>query len=216
MKKAIYLLICLIFLQCGNTQKVTRVNEVTILSDCLTKQEIEGINEGLSIFKELIKNHFEIEKQIDVATYKSFLDDFSRMTLPRDFFASKEAVSYLKRIKQNSLFEILYKKYEEPNVEVEIPITTRNGEEEGDKEDVPDFFVLDGKGKFSKCLLKKSNDKDLKDYLKALDELSDLSPTIKASAMSGILDKVEDDMNVAILSITFGLFYGSVLMFNRF
>jgi hypothetical protein len=218
MRRVFCILVSLVFIQCGESPKRTEISEMKILSDCFNNKEMVRLNEGLTIFKQQLKSHYKVEEEINIATYKRYLSDFSKMTLPRDFFSSKKAKNYLSKIKETSTFKVLYKKYEEPKYEneLDIPITTQIGEQEKKEEELPDFIVFNGKGKFSKCLLEKSNNKDLKDYLNAIDEFVDLSPTIKASAMSEIIKKAGEDKDIVVLSITFDLFYGSVLMFNSF
>ncbi len=222
MKKTLYILIFLIFSQYGSAQNEEKDNNKNVLFGCLTKKDIDIINEGITIFKEQLKNHYLVETKLDISVYEKYLNDFSRMRLPRDFFSSKEAINYLKQIKRTSTFNVLYKLYEEPKYEepepggIEIPITKRIEVDEKEKEELPDFYVLDGKEKFVTCLIQKSKDKDLKDYFQTLEEISDLSPTIKASVLAELINQHEEDVDVITLSITFDLFYGSILMFNKF
>ncbi|MFY0630108.1 MAG: hypothetical protein JXR05_06980 [Flavobacteriaceae bacterium] len=215
MKKILYVLICFVFVQCENSQKT--IKESNVLSDCLSKEDIVNIDKGVSIFEKLLKDYYKVEGAVDVSTYKKYLSDFSSMKLPRNFFVSKEAVNYLKQIKKVPTFNSIYKLYEEPEYdEVEIPITERVGDKGGEKEELPDFYVFDMKGKLASCIQQKSKDKSLKDYLQTSEKVPDISPAVKAFAMVEVLGNVEKDMDIAILSITFELFYESIQMFNKF
>ncbi|MFY0603557.1 MAG: hypothetical protein JXQ93_06375 [Flavobacteriaceae bacterium] len=216
MRKILCLIICLTLMQCGRSKKPNSLGLANVLYDCLTSEDIDILNEGITVFENHLKKAYEGSQDSELEVYKKYLNNLSRMSFDRSFFQSKESIDYLIKLKKTKTFKVLYKLYEEPKYddEVAVPITSRD-EQIQEKEEFPDFFVLDEGGSFSSCLRKKSTVKDLKDYFETLKKVSDIAPTIKAGAFLEILKKSDKDLEIIKLSIAFDIYYVSMLMFNR-
>ena len=215
MKKTVCLIISLICMQCNTSKKLNTLEQAEVLSDCLNNEDIDLLNEGIRIFEEHLKRYYGNSQ---ISGYKGYLNSLSTMSFDRSFFQSKESINFLVKLKKSRTFKILYKLYEEPkydDIEIAVPITSREKNVNEEKKKLPNIYVINEKGAFSSCLRKESTVKDLKDYFEDIKDIPDISPIVKAGAFIELFKTLKEDVNIVKLSITFDLYYGSLFMINR-
>ena len=206
---------CLTLLMCSKKVEKKASKSSIIFSECLSEETINKLDVGVLVFEEHLKEVYGSGAKTNLELYKLFLNDFSKMSLTRDFFQTKNTKKFLVDFKKSESFKVLYKLYEEPKYEddFDIAITERKGVENIKKE-VPVFYVLNENEKFCSCLRMAIKNNDLKDYYEMTKLTNDISPMLKASTMLLMIDGLGEDINSLKLSIVFDLYYGSFLMFN--
>jgi hypothetical protein len=216
MRKLIYGLVLLVFVQCDNAKKASAISYANLVSDCMSNVEVSQLEKGVVVFEKHLGKVYGNKTGNDNELYKKFLASLGGMSFTRDFFLSKPSRKFIGDFKGTKTFKMLYKLYEEPEYdEIEVTVEKRAGGVEKDAQEIPDFYVLHATGKFYTCLEKKVTDKELKSYITSLQEITDIAPTIKASALLRIFDTLSgDDLKAVKLSIVFDLYYGSFLMFS--
>jgi len=202
MKKLTLLIITIIFFNC-KTESQEKINYADFLGNCLNKREINLLNKGCEIFeKELLKN-YENEKVGN--SYKEFLEGFQTMRIPREMFKNNQTSEFLIELEKSSLYNKIWKKYEEENEEEIIIITApiENQEKETEKY----FYQINENGIYFNCLIEKSENENIKDYLKSIKETPDISPGILASVLANKLNEKELDTGILRLIIAVNFYY---------
>ena len=202
MKKLTLLIITIIFFNC-KTESQEKINYADFLGNCLNKREINLLNKSCEIFeKELLKNY---ENGKIGNSYKEFLEGFQTMRIPRKMFQNNQTSEFLIELEKSSLYNKIWKKYEEENEEEIIVITApiENQEKETEK----DFYQINENGIYFNCLIEKSENENVKDYLKAIKETPDISPGILASVLTNKLNEKEFDTGILRLIIAVNFYY---------
>ena len=202
MKKLTLLIIAIIFFSC-KTESQEKINYADFLGDCLNKREISLLNKSCEVFeKELLKNY----KNGKIGNYyKEFLEGFQTMRIPRKMFQNNQTSELLVELEKSSLYNKIWKKYEEENDEEIIIITApiENQEKETEK----DFYQINENGIYFNCLIEKSENENVKDYLKTIKETPDISPGILASVLLNKLNKKEFNTGILRLIIAVNFYY---------
>ena len=202
MKKLTLLIITIIFFSC-KTEGQEKIKYADFFGNCLNKREINLLNKGCEIFeKELLKN-YENEKVGN--SYKEFLEGFQTMRIPREMFKNNQTSEFLIELEKSSLYNKIWKKYEEENEEEIIVITApiENQEKETEKY----FYQINENGIYFNCLIEKSENENIKDYLKSIKETPDISPGILASVLANKLNEKELDTGILRLIIAVNFYY---------
>jgi len=206
MKKLTLLIIAIIFFSC-KTESQEKINYADFLGDCLNKREISLLNKSCEVFeKELLKNY----KNGKIGNYyKEFLEGFQTMRIPRKMFQNNQTSELLVELEKSSLYNKIWKKYEEENDEEndeEIIIITAPIENQ-EKETEKDFYQINENGIYFNCLIEKSENENVKDYLKTIKETPDISPGILASVLLNKLNKKEFNTGILRLIIAVNFYY---------
>jgi len=206
MKKLTLLIIAIIFFSC-KTESQEKINYADFLGDCLNKREISLLNKSCEVFeKELLKNY----KNGKIGNYyKEFLEGFQTMRIPRKMFQNNQTSELLVELEKSSLYNKIWKKYEEENDEEndeEIIIITAPIENQ-EKETEKDFYQINENGIYFNCLIEKSENENVKDYLKTIKETPDISPGILASVLLNKLNKKVFNTGILRLIIAVNFYY---------
>jgi hypothetical protein len=235
MKKLLVVFCCVLLIQCGNERNESEGKYQSSFFNCLEKEETEIIEKGVAIFNSALRDYLKIQGEISTETYKNYFDAAASWAFSRQFYKNQQAIDYLNALRQNSSFQKMYttfedlkKEYEKVEVdnavvkleelEEEIIITPRTDEEEIREEEIPNFYVLDPKSAFVNCLLAKSENKDLRNYIESIQLIGDISPGVKCFSLIDLIDKIEKetDKDIFMALAAFDIYFGSIFMFNKF
>jgi hypothetical protein len=223
MRKLLLILNCLLFVHCGDSEKRIEVNYQNLFSDCLEAKDMRMVKKGVSVFHATLKDIFNIQGDIDIKTYNKLFNGISQMNLPKTFLTNQRAIEYLKELKNTSTFSKIYMTYEEQlrrasSEEEKILVTERTDGTSITEKERADFYTIKVKGSFMNCLIQKSKNQELKEYLKSLQMVPDLAPNVKATLLSEMTISANSTTDKQIIQahVTFDVFFGLILMFNQF
>jgi hypothetical protein len=202
MKKLTLLIITIIFFSC-KTEGQEKIKYADFFGNCLNTREINLLNKGCEIFeKELLKNY---ENRKIGNSYKEFLEGVQTMRIPRKIFQNNQTSEFLIELEKSNLYNKIWKKYEEENEEEIIIITApiENQEKKTEK----DFYQINENGIYFNCLIEKSENENIKDYLKTIKETPDISPGILVSVLTNKLNEKEFDTGILRLIIAVNFYY---------
>jgi len=242
MKKVIVGIVCLLLFQCSETVKENPPQYGQNLSDCLSTDDIKTVDKGVGIFESLLINHYKSETGGNMETYQQYMNDMSKMSLPKDFFSKKESLAFLKEMQKTATFEKIFIRYEDyykeealypreidttdTNVgiittieEEEIYVTERIENASEEQEDTfQNRFTFRSRGEFLKCLMEKTKNKSLTEYFESLIFVKDISPGVYAYGMEDFVKKLDSEKERELfkLSIIYQFYYEAVLVINQF
>lgn len=218
MKRLCLILCCALLIQC---EKAINANYQNVFSDCMEKEDIVAIEEGVSVFNSTLQDLYNLKK-IDVDTYKRYLHELRVMSLPREFFTYQSTLNYLEELKKKSSFTNIYITLKEQMKQlgmekIEVPIAKNTDTITINADDMPDFFyVMNAKGSFLKCMSEKSSSQDLKTLIEDIQTTVDIAPRNKIEALSKMIDKVDSeiDQKILIAMVVFDVYFGTVFSYN--
>ena len=181
------------------------------------------VEKGVSVFHATLKDIFNIQGDIDIKTYNKLFNGISQMNLPKTFLTNQRAIEYLKELKNTSTFSKIYMTYEDQlrrasSEEEKIFVTEQTDGKSITEKERADFYTIKVKGSFMNCLIQKSKNQELKEYLKSLQMVPDLAPNVKATLLSEMMISANSTTDKQIIQVhaTFDVFFGLILMFNQF
>lgn len=239
MRNLFFYFFSIFFLSCNNSQNDNGKFNKTIFQDCFSNDEIEDLKNGISSFKKYIVDYYSLNNRNDKEIYLKFLDDFSvDSNIEKEVLKTKKAINLAKEFKNTKAFsfiynrrskiEYLHEKIDESELD-SLPTVVLNFDNKDDlvlndtlennyiKEiNFRDTLIMYRKSKFITCLINKTKNKELLDYLNTIDDHIDLSPSVKALGFATFIREENMVFDEVLMSIiTYELFYGLVLDFNN-
>jgi hypothetical protein len=243
MKKVFFLFFLLAFFNCSKFNKTDKINNESILDNCLPNEDVKNIKKGVSSFKNFLINHYHLDDKNDFEIYLKYLDELSIINSEYKILNSSEAKKLLNQFKETSTFQLLYKKKSKVEMVLEdlsldslsmqnlgsvvldfsdqepledsLFVNNLVENDELNRGSINDYVVLYRKSEFISCIYNKTDDEKLKDYINIFDEMIDFSPNAKAFGFAKIIRKNKNITEEEVLLICYELFYGLVVAFNN-
>lgn len=239
MKKLYFLLLTFVFFNCFNSKKTNEINENSILKSCFTKKDVKNIENGVYDFKIFLRKRYNLESNDDIELYLKYLEELSEVDFKNDFLKSKEAIQLLNQFKETSTFHLLYKRQSEvekvtqninlDSLEIQnIPTLIYDSSEEEnlitkyiesssllESKSFHDYFVMYQNNQLLSCIFNKTDKKNIKEYISTFDDYIDFSTVVKAVSFSSHLKEKQEITEEITLLISYELFYGLILHFNK-
>jgi hypothetical protein len=207
--KKIALILLIAFTSCSQTDK--KIDYANSLENCLTKNDIQILNESCELFESKLNSIYPDEPL--GMKYKLYLKDIGSLKNPID-----SPNDFLIKLKKSDVFNKIWIKYselyyEDDSEQIQILTNSDNNETESDYEP-KDFYVLNPKGEYFDCLINNQKNKHINEYLVAIRDILDISPSILANGLfESMLDKDYDDKTVRLI-IALHLYYEIQFMIN--
>ena len=157
------------------------------------------------------------KETIDEEDYKLYLIGINEMTIPREFFTSKEKQQKASEFRNSDLFKSIWEKksiidnersQNKSEIIIEPPRTTGYD----DNQTRPDYYQINPDSKFINDLIEQTNKSEIKSLFKEIQKIGVLLPPIISNALLEIDDYKDESVKKYIV---LQFYYDFIFMMNR-
>ena len=167
-------------------------------------------------FEHELKLLFDKER-IEEADYTAYLIGINNMTIPREFFKSKEKVQKATDFRNDDLFKTIWEKksiIDKNRVGNDFEILIEPPRTAGDENDIrlePDYYQINPDSKFLNDLINQAKNPEIQLLFKEVQKTGDLAPPIISNKLIEIGDFKDDSVKKYV---AFQFYWDFIFMIN--
>lgn len=191
------------------------INFVVSLGNCKSKLNVR--DKIVEDFEKELLLFLDKDKTLSEEDYKFYLTGIKEMTIPREFFTSKENVQKATEFRNTDLFKSTWEKKsnidkERAKSESEIIIEPPRTAGDNNSQRRQDYYQINPDSKFMNDLIDQTKNSKIKSLFKSIQRIGDLSPHIISNSLLEI-DDFKDESVKKYIVLQF--YFDFIFMMNR-
>ena len=193
-------------LSCNKNDK--NIDYANVLENCFSNTEIKILNEACTLFEYQLSENYPNDPM--GIKYKQYLKNIGSLKEPSTL-KKNTPKTILTKLKNSSVFDKIWIKYsesyyEDNSHEIQEKINLKNSENETEY-NPKDFYIINPKGEYLKCLISNQENKYINEYLMSLKDIGEISPNILAQGLLNSMKDTDYNDKTVRLVIALNLFY---------
>lgn len=199
-----FLILSLTFLNCQNEIK-TQTNYATDLNECLSKKDIDLINQMVDQFEYLLKQYYK--NNAITEAYIKYLEDISHMKVSPDFLLDNKSIELIKSIRKTDTFNKIWIKTSSIKNDSRSEQSVFIDKNKSKSENQFEPYCSNPNGDYINCMIEKIENNNLKEVLSTLKEVPGISPGLLASILIDTLKVKDYNNNLTRIMIVISFYY---------